>query len=148
MVNPTLTIRQADNRDIGALADLMNQLGYKTTTANMAQRMDTIFQHPDYKTFVACYEGVVAGMAGACRNYYYEHNGSYVRITALVTHADCRKMGVGKALLEAVESWAKQVGATSLLLNCGNREERKQAHEFYRNRGFVAKSTGYAKSLR
>jgi GNAT superfamily N-acetyltransferase len=147
MGNATLTARQANKEDTGAITQLMNELGYATTLAEMTQRLETIFQHSDYATWVACHEGVVVGMAGASRNYYYERNGSYVRIVALVAHTHYRKMGVGKTLLRAVEDWARQLGATTLILNCGNREERKAAHQFYRNQGFEPKSTGYAKGL-
>jgi GNAT superfamily N-acetyltransferase len=147
MVNTSLLIRPATIQDTGALTSLMNELGYQTTPAQMAQRLEIILQQPCYTTLLACHEGLVVGMAGASRNFYYERNGSYVRILALVTHTHYRKMGVGKTLLQAVESWARQLGATTLILNCGNREERKAAHLFYRNRGFEPKSTGYVKTL-
>lgn len=147
MANATLVVRQANKEDTGALTYLMNELGYPTSLAEMTQRLEAIFQHPDYGTWVACHEGEVVGMAGASHNYYYERNGSHVRILALVTHTHYRKMGVADTLLRSVEAWARQLGATTLILNCGNREERKTAHQFYRNRGFEPKSTGYAKGL-
>ena len=147
MGNATLVVRQANKEDTGALTHLMNELGYAATPQEMTQRLEAIFQHADYATWVACHEGEVVGMAGASHNLYYERNGSYVRILALVTHTHYRRMGVADTLLRVVEAWARQLGANSLILNCGNREERKAAHQFYRNRGFEPKSTGYAKGL-
>jgi len=142
-----LEIRQAEKKDLVQLTALMRELGYPATPAEMQERMDAIGAHPDYVTLLACRGGAVVGMLGASRHYYYERNGSYVRILALVTHAANRKTGVARALLSAIESWAKKQGAVSLILNCGNREERAVAHRFYANRGFRPKSTGYVKML-
>lgn len=147
MDESTLIIRQADKGDINSLIVLMNTLGYNTTAEEMSKRFTNILLQPNYHTLVACYNGVVRGMIGASHHYFYEQNGTYVRIVALVTLPDYRKMGIGQALLQAVESWAKKIGATSILLNCGNREERKTAHEFYCKRGLEAKTTGYLKKL-
>ena len=142
-----VSIKPADYRDIHSLTDLMNALGYKTNVQEMGERFSNILRQPNYTTLIAFSDGIQAGMIGASHHYFYEQNGLYVRIVALVTLPHCRRMGVGQALLQAVESWARELGATSILVNCGNREERKGAHEFYRKRGFDAKSTGYLKKL-
>jgi GNAT superfamily N-acetyltransferase len=147
MMQADVIIRKAGEEDGQALAELMNELGYPTTPADMQGRMEAIRQHPDYVTLLACTGDAVVGMLGASRHFYYERNGSYVRILALVTHTAYRKSGVAQSLLAAIESWARQGGAVSLILNCGNREERAVAHRFYAARGFKAKSTGYVKML-
>ncbi|MDP9231127.1 MAG: GNAT family N-acetyltransferase [Bacteroidota bacterium] len=147
MADTTLIIRKADNGDIASLTYLVNELGYKTTQEEMQHRLENIYQQPNYNTLVACFKGIITGMVGTSLNYFYEQNGTYVRIVVLVTHSDYRRKGIGKALLEAVESWARHMGATCILLNCGNRKERKTAHDFYCKRGFAAKSTGYFKLL-
>jgi GNAT superfamily N-acetyltransferase len=147
MHNPTFTIRRADESDVTSLAVLMNTLGYPTTVEDMAERFSNILLLPNYQTLVACYTSEVKGMIGASYHYFYEQNGIYVRITALVTLQTHRRMGIAQALLEAVESWAREIKATCILLNCGNREERKVAHDFYSRRGFEKKSIGYIKEL-
>ena len=45
-----------------------------------------------------------------------------------------RKEGVGRALLAAVEAWARETGAWGIRLVSG--AERTGAHEFYRHCGY------------
>jgi GNAT superfamily N-acetyltransferase len=85
-------------------------------------------------------------MAGVIVNYFFEQNGKYVRIVPFVISSSFGNKGIGKQLLKAVEDWANKMGATSIFLNCGNRDERKQAHKFYQNCGYQIKSPGYVKS--
>ena len=143
----SLIIRQANQGDIYALTTLMNELGYNTSLEEMAERFGNIIQQSNYNTLVACYRGTVTGMIGASHHHFYEQNGTYVRIVALVTLEVFRELGIGQALLHAIEHWAKQIGASSILLNCGQREARNKAHEFYRKRGFESKSIGYVKRV-
>lgn len=125
----------------------MKDLGYQSSPEEMQVRFDHIHNHMDYKTFIAHIDKKVVGMAGASQNYFYEQNGKYVRVLALIINHFYRRRGIGKILLETVENWAKEIGATSVLLNCGNRNERKEAHKFYQNRGYQIKSSGYFKKL-
>ena len=78
-------------------------------------------------------------MAGFCKGIYYEKNGGYVRILAFVVKQDQRKNGIGKALMAAVEQWAREQGLSALLLTSGIREERLSAYRFYQNMGFAIK---------
>lgn len=142
-----IVIRTARQEDAAALAELMNELGYPSTQAQMSERMEAILLQPAYTTLLACLGDSIVGMLGACHQHYYEHNGSYVRILALVTHKDHRKIGVAQTLLAAAEDWARERDAGALVLNCGNREERAAAHKFYAARGFRARSTGYVRML-
>ncbi|MGX1450678.1 GNAT superfamily N-acetyltransferase [Cytobacillus horneckiae] len=54
---------------------------------------------------------------------------------------------IGKQLLEEAESWAKEIGATGIGLNSGNRPERISAHKFYKNNGYLEKCVGFAKKV-
>jgi GNAT superfamily N-acetyltransferase len=79
---------------------------------------------------VAEYNEDVVGMIGLCSGYFYEKNGLYVRIVALVVESKYRNMGIGKKLMEEAENWARKQGAISIGLNSGNREERKMHINF------------------
>lgn len=142
-----ISIRQVREDDVAPLAGLMTELGYPTTESDMRERLRVLEREPHYILFIADWGGAVVGMAGATRSFYFEQNGSYVRLAALVAKETHRNMGVGKALVKAVELWAKQIGANAIVLNCGNREERQAAHIFYQRLGFEAKSTGYLKRI-
>lgn len=84
---------------------------------------------------------------GLNKNYFWEQDGFYIRIQALVVGKTHRRLGIAQKLVEAVEKLAKEMGASAILLNCGNREEREAAHRFYPKIGFEAKSTGYIKKI-
>ena len=147
MTSNIIKIRDADPGDISALTFLVNELGYKTTADEMALRFRDIHHHTDHRTFIATINDTVAGMLGAMKQFSYQQNGYYVRIIAFVTHPLFRQMGAGKKLIEAVEQWANELSANSVLVNCGNREERTKAHQFYKQAGFDIRSSGYVKKL-
>lgn len=142
-----MEIREATLNDINKLTDLMEHLGYPTTIENMETRFRNIEASPDYHTLLATYDGKIVGMIGLVKGYYYEMDGSYVRIVALVVDSNYRSKGIGKKLINEAENWARTIGATGIGLNSGNRPERIKAHEFYRNQGYVEKSIGFVKSL-
>ncbi len=147
MQEPSIIIREAEFTDVPALGRLMNELGYGTTDREMFTRFENIQSHPDFTTFVATIDALVVGMVGLARSYSYEENGIYVRVIALVTSSDSRQKGIGKRLMKIAEGWANEIGADKILLNCGNREERKVAHSFYKKLGYEIKSSGFVKRI-
>jgi len=147
MLENNIIIRLATDADVPALALLMNELGYSTTEAEMHSRYDLLRSHADYATWMAVCNNQVAGMIGLLRNIYYEKNGLYIRVGALVVHKEFRKMGLGKALLQKATDWAIELGASQVILNSGNREERKDAHAFYEYLGFEPRTIGFVKTV-
>ncbi|MEO9022605.1 MAG: GNAT family N-acetyltransferase [Ginsengibacter sp.] len=148
MADKNILIRSFHLEDTSYLAELTNELGYGTTVEQMALRMKTIMQLDNYWTFVAVINEKVVGYMGLNKNYFWEQDGYYLRIQALVVNNQFRKLGVGKKLIDTAEELARQVKTNSILLNCGNRDERQAAHKFYTKAGFEAKSTGYIKRLK
>ena len=142
-----LKIREATDNDSRGLTDLTVQLGYTSTVESMKARFNNIQQHPDYYTLIADYNGKIIGMIGLSKSYYYEVDGFYVRILALVVDSNHRNQGIGKKLIEDAENWARKAGAVGISLNSGKRPERMEAHQFYKNRGYREKSIGFVKSL-
>lgn len=140
-------IREATLDDLVELMLLINEMGYPTTASEMKARFNLIFNHANYKTFVAVVNGEIAGMVGLCTGLFYEMNGSYMRILTLIVKHHSRKKGIGKLLMSASEAWAIAHGLTAVYINCGNRTEREEAHQFYKNNGYIVKSSGYFKRL-
>ncbi len=142
-----IMIRDARKDEVNSLAELMCDLGYNTTFESMVGRFENIHGHEDYKTLIAVVDDQISGMIGLTKNYYYERDGIYVRVVAIVTKSNSRQRGIGKKLMEAAENWAKEIGANTVMLNSGNREERKMAHQFYEKLGYQIKSYGFVKNL-
>jgi len=142
-----IVIRDSVVSDVAELTLLINELGYYTLESEMKERYEIISTNPDYKTIVAVIGTEVVGMAGLCKGMFYEKNGMYMRILAFVVKQTWRNHGVGKILLVASEKWAIEQGLNMILLNSGNRDERNDAHAFYKEMGYTVKSSGYVKQL-
>ncbi|CAM4398487.1 GNAT family N-acetyltransferase [Bacillus manliponensis] len=142
-----MNIRKAIIEDVPHLASLMGQLGYPVTIEQMTKRFQNIDSHPNYYTLVAEENGTVIGMLGINTGILYNKDGLYARIIAFVVDERYRNRGIGKLLIQEAEIWAIQQGADAITLNSGKRSERDTAHQFYKNRGYEAISTGFVKKL-
>lgn len=145
--NRIVLIRDFQQADLLSLTSLTNELGYPTTIEQMTSRMETISRLNNCWTFVAVVKGCVAGYVGLIKNHFWEKDGHFLRIQALVVSKDYRKIGVGRELLLAVERLAKQTETEVIVLNCATRAERQSAHQFYPKIGFQASSIGYMKNI-
>jgi len=142
-----IVVRAFSFEDLDAVAELMAELGYPASRAQMRNRMEAMSADPMYATLVAELDGEVAGMAGLRLLYGYEHDHPVAQISALVTKAAYRGRGIGKELIRRAEQWAKERGAAAIVLTSGNRPEREAAHRFYRYMGFSVTGQRYSKKL-
>jgi GNAT superfamily N-acetyltransferase len=140
-------VRDARAEDVSQLSVLITQLGYPCTAEEVQTRFDNVSQNPDYRTMVITDSDTVIGMAGLVKGFWYEKNGTYVRILAFVINDQYRGRGVGKQLIKVVEDWATELGCNSVILSSGNRDERIGAHHFYKGLGYEIKSSGFIKQL-
>ncbi|TFB21848.1 GNAT family N-acetyltransferase [Filobacillus milosensis] len=141
-------IREATKEDVKALTLLMSELGYPTTEEKMTIRFKRIKSQSNYQTYVYEKDSRLVGMVGMFEAIRYESDDSYIRIVTMVVDSKFRGLGIGKELLIAAERWALERGASMISLNSGNREERQQAHEFYRHQGFKGTATGFYKKIK
>ncbi|WP_114938761.1 GNAT family N-acetyltransferase [Mucilaginibacter endophyticus] len=146
MLNEVI-LRDAHKGDVEIIADLMTDLSYPTTVAEMQVRMESIFVHPDYKTILAVYNDEIVGMAGLVKGNYYEKNGKYLRVLAFVVKQTARNLGIGKILIKACEDYAVENGLNTVIINSGNRDDRKVAHAFYQKMGYAIRSSGFVKQV-
>lgn len=72
-------------------------------------------------------------------------HGVLAHIDELVIDAANRGHGVGRALLAALESWAREAGACRIELDSGF--QRQSTHEWYRRRGFVDRGLVFSKTF-
>ena len=95
----------------------MSQLGYPTSPEDMQACLATLLPHPDYATFVAEHNHRLAGMVGALIGHYYEKDGMYRRIVALVNS--------GHDIWRHIRS---RVLCTPFLASCYNAARRELRH--------------------
>ncbi len=67
---------------------------------------------PSYLAYAALHGGVLAGWVGARPEY----DGHVWEVHPLVVHPDCRRRGVGRALMEHLQTEARRAGGMTLWL--------------------------------
>jgi GNAT superfamily N-acetyltransferase len=147
MVRPLsdLAIREARVSDSPAIAGLVTQLGYPTSGEEMAVRLGAILARPEHILLIAETDGSIVGLVGANLALGLELNGPYGRLTGLVVDEAWRGQGIGEELMQAVEDWLLEHGASMSLITSGL--HRDAAHTFYRRLGYQQTGYRFAKRL-
>ena len=137
-----IAIRRARIEDAERLADLATQLSYPSTPEQIIARLAPLLREKEHAVFVAddAQEGVI-GWA-----HIYVHRGvemdGRAELAGLVVDRQHRGGGVGQALMQAVESWARERRCASVGLR--SNIIREEAHEFYRRLGYKQIKTQHA----
>ncbi len=140
-----IAIRASEMNDVAALAQLMCDLGYETSTAEMRQRLESILSDARCRTFIAEIDNQICGMIGTLTHASHEHNDPSGKIIALVVSNQRRRIGIGRALLAAAEKDFANRGVRRVSLT--TRFTRKTAHEFYTAFGYAKTGFRFAKEL-
>ena len=129
------TIREATLADVPALWELnKTELGYPYPLEATAEKLAAILKSGRDKIFVAVLEGSVAGYVHA-NSYDVLYAPHMKNIMGIAVAREHKHKGIGKALLQQVELWAADTGATGIRLVSG--ASRTGAHAFYRRCGFT-----------
>ncbi len=140
-----INIRNIIKSDYMSVYNLIkNSLGYDNNITDLSARLDRLIDN-GYITLAAELNGVVIGFVGFLIMSAYEFEGDYIRILALASDKGYQNIGVGTALLNAVEKYATDNGVSTIALSSGT--ERTEAHCFYENRGYHKYGFGFKKKL-
>jgi GNAT superfamily N-acetyltransferase len=140
-----LTIRPASISDASDLARLMEQLGYPTGALEMQARLTGILSQSNYHTLIAERNSHIVGMIGVRLGLYYEKNGVYGQIVALIVEREQRGQHIGSSLVAAGERWLQKGGVQTIIVNSGT--HRQAAHRFYEHLGYQATGLRFVKTL-
>ena len=130
-----MTIRSATTADAARVAELMTELGYATSPAQMQARLQSILADEDYTTLVACDGERIAGLIGNLRRPLYESDGRYGQIMVLVVAAAHQRRGIGRTLVRAAETMSMTRDVAVLVVTSGT--QRADAHAFYEKNGYT-----------
>jgi ribosomal protein S18 acetylase RimI-like enzyme len=144
-LDANVRIRDVKLSDASALAALMCELGYETTSEEMTARLKSILLDPRYSTFVAEIDNQVCGMIGTLTHASYEHNDPSGKIIALVVAQRLRRSGSGRALIAAAEKDFVNRSVTRVTIT--TRFERDEAHQFYEAVGYLRTGFRFGKYL-
>ena len=128
-------IRDALPGDAAALARLNRiAMGYDYPEGKTARQLEKLLASDQDKILVAELDGQVLGYLHLV-NYELLYADPMKNIMGIAVDPDYRRRGIGSALLEAGEAWAKDTGADGVRLVSG--ESRVGAHAFYRSLGYT-----------
>ena len=132
-------IREAQVDDAERLADLATQLGYPSSTAEVAGRLRSILGDPAHVVYVADVPGSGArGFAHVHATIALE-SGARAELLGLVTDGTLRSRGLGVLLVDEAERWARAKGIEVLCVRCN--VLRPDAHRFYERQGYQCSKT-------
>ena len=117
------------------MAVLTTQLGYPVEADELAPRLDEVQARTDDGLFVATdADGEVVGWIHVARIALLEASGMAL-INGLVVDEEARSAGIGTELVAAAERWAREHGATTIMVR--SRSTRQRAHRFYERIGYA-----------
>ena len=129
-----IRIREATVQDAEAIAQLNTQgMGYDYPIADTALNLAHILESPCDKVFVAVADAEIVGYVHV-NDYRLLYAPAMINVMGIAVSDSCRRCGIGRQLLAAVEAWAQERGATAIRLVSG--AHRAEAHAFYRSCGF------------
>lgn len=130
----TTAIRPADLGDAGPIAALLDELGYPTSTDDVAARLRYWLEDMQNRLLVAEVSARVSGVAAVHAIPLLEHTARRGRLVALVVTDACRGQGVGHALVEAAEHAARELGCRDMEITSSR--DRAVAQRFYARLGY------------
>lgn len=132
------TIRDMTRDDIEAIMPLMIQLGYEVNIDELRRRFETVRSASGHHLLVCEQDGHVLGFCHMFARPALEKTPEAI-VQSLVVDVEARQDGIGRALIDAVEAWARSQGFSSVSLS--SQVERKDAHAFYANLGYEKVAT-------
>lgn len=142
-----MEIRPVRSADAEAVNELLEQLGYaQDGPLPTAARIRKWAGDPTSAAFVADVDGELHGVIAVHVCPFFEHNGAWARIVALVVSDRVRGRGVGSRLVTAAESFAADHGCDRMEVTSNDR--RSAAHRFYERRGYVNQTGNSSRFLR
>lgn len=128
-----IVLRPMTLADTHAVCLLTGQLGYPSDAVAMQQRIASVLDHPDHCLYVAVADERVVGWIHGFHSLTLE-SGPFVAIAGLVVDENCRRSGIGKALVQQVAAWPAALRCGRVRVRCN--AVRADTHRFYRALGF------------
>ena len=137
-----MEIRDAQERDLARVAELLGQLGYEPGSDALASDLAT---GAAGDIFVASDDSEVVGML-ALRIHRQIHWGATIAsIDALIVDERARSGGIGAALVAHAVDRARSAGA--ILVELHSNGARADARRFYEREGFAVTSNYFVRHL-
>lgn len=140
-----MMIRHATTQDLERIAVLFGQLGYPNDTGQLAGKLAAASSDGTMQVLVADADGTVTGVAVVHVMAPLHVPDRWALLSALVVDDAHRSGGVGAALLQGAEAFARECGCAQLELS--SNVARTRAHRFYERQGYREKRMRFVKML-
>lgn len=124
-----LVLRAAGAADANPIARLLAELGYGTPAEEVGDRLAAVLREGGTVLIAEDTQQRPLGLISLAQHAVLHAPGPVALITALVSTADARRQGVGRALVAAAREWAQREGCVRLTVTSA--EHRADAHAFY-----------------
>lgn len=141
-----IRVRQANEGDELVVQELLGQLGYVFTAAEVQARLNLLAASNTDPVLLAIQNLEVVGLIALHFATMLQQREPVAQITALVVRDGVRGTGIGKALVDAGGDLARHSGCGRLELRTAN--ARIEAHAFYRRLGFANSAVGFSRSAK
>lgn len=128
------SIREAEISDATAIWQLnCDEMGYQYSLADTRQNIIKLLSSNSNRIYVAVYDDTIVGYVHA-NDYDSIYAPHLKNIMGIAVSSKYKRKGIGRSLLQQVEHWARETGASGIRLVSG--ATRTYAHAFYRRCGF------------
>ncbi|WP_193072409.1 GNAT family N-acetyltransferase [Brevibacterium sp. FME37] len=142
-----MLIRLARSADAEAVNELLGQLGYpQDDRGATAARLQAWGDAPAGAAYLAEADGEALGVIAVYVCPFFEHDGAWARITALVVSERACGLGVGSRLVDAAEAFAARHGCSRVEVT--SHDGRVNAHRFYERCGYTIQTGLSSRFLR
>ncbi len=128
-----MSIRKARIEDSPAIAALSTELGYPSSAAEIAARLEPLLASVHDVVCVAIDSDEVVGWIHVSVMSMVEMD-PFAEIRGLVVAATHRSRGIGTSLVEEAEKWARDRGCSRIRVR--SNVVRERAHAFYKREGY------------
>lgn len=140
------TVRQAHAGDAAGIAHLISVLGYGLKADEVPARLEA-YANDASRVFVAeHHSGRIVGFLSFHASPLFHEPGALGRIMAMAIDPEHQRQGMGTALVQAAETFARTCGCLRIEVTSGDRRE-KDAHVFYGKLGYASDCRRFLKRL-
>ena len=140
-----IIIRDAQQNDAAAVAQLLDELGYPNTPEFALAKIKKLSGRRRDRVLIAEKDSRVVGILSLHIMPLLHKKGDLCRVSALVVRQENRGQYVGCRLMEMAETYARVNNCSCIEITSG--DQRLEAHEFYHKIGYIKASKRFVKSL-
>lgn len=142
-----VSIRQAEERDTRAVAELLAAWGHPLSYDEVRAKIRAFAEGRDHQFLVAETDGAVVGFAAINTALSCGRPGRIGVISGMAVAPSHQRRGIGKCLAQSAEAWLRSRGASLVRVTSAS-HRTETAHPFYAALGYRQTGVRFDKELR